>query len=139
MLTLDQILILTSATLVGVAVIGAYLSAADTATARHLAHVASPDHRHGRLLGQSGPPTVPILLGQGAGVPDTIRMPRPRPYTGDIPVLVVEGPPGTRGTLPADDLPLVRRPACSFCRDGQVIMARTACPWCGHERHQVAS
>lgn len=125
MLTSDQVAILLLAWVFAAGLVCAFVAAGAGAT--------MPRHAADRT-GPAGPPTGPILLGQGAGVPDTIRMPRPRPYTDGIPVLVVEGPPGARGTLPADGLPVEIKPSCSFCRDGLIVMARSECPWCGRVR-----
>ena len=69
-----------------------------------------------------------------------IEFPAPRPFTGGIPVLVVDGPPSTRGSLPAPGLPYDVRPSCSLCRDGQVVLAGTgACPWCGQTKVATTS
>lgn len=108
MLTSDQVAIVLLAWLFAAGIVVAFVRAAsiEPRQARHLA-----DHDEPR-----GPRTGPILLGQGAGVPDTIRLPRPRPYTAGIPVLAP-------------------RPACSLCRDGALVLANTGqCPWCGCER-----
>lgn len=86
-------------------------------------------------------PSAPIVVAQPstrrhvvdyAAAAAPIEMPTPRPYTGGIPVLVVDGPPSTRGSRAAPELPVERRAWCSLCRDGEVILAATgACPWCG--------
>lgn len=129
MLTVDQVAILVLAWVFAAGIVCAFVAAgAGPTMPRHVADRADP----------AGPSTAPILLGQGAGVPDTIRLPRPRPFTGGIPVLVVDGPPSGRGRIPVGPdfpAPVVRVPSCSLCRDGQVVMSRDgACPWCGHER-----
>ena len=135
MLTPDQVAILLLAWVGAATVVCLFLAAGTGPTMpRHGADVADPP---------AGPPTAPILLGQGAGVPDTIRLPRPRPYSGGIPVLVVDGPPSGHGRLPVGDdfpAPIVRVTSCSLCRDGQVVMSRDGiCPWCGHGRAAAAS
>ena len=68
-------------------------------------------------------------------VPATV--PTVRPCTGGIPVLVVDGPPGARGQMPATDLPegviVERRAHCSLCQDGAVPAPTRSggCAWCG--------
>ena len=126
MLTADQWAIVAGAW-VGCATLTAgwlLLTTEGTAPARHR---ADPDL----------PRTAPAPRGRRdlAAVATPIEFPAPRPFTGGIPVLVVDGPPSTRGTQPAPGLPYDVRPSCSLCRDGQVVLAGAGeCPWCGCAR-----
>lgn len=64
----------------------------------------------------------------------------PPPGGHDIPWLVVDSPPGARGTLPTPDLgvPVVRRWSCSLCRDGGDVIG-DSCIWCGIPHPRRAS
>lgn len=62
------------------------------------------------------------------------RSPAPdtRPIRRDdgIPALVVDSPPGARGRLPVQGLPVVRKPSCTLCGDGVDVIGEV-CIWCG--------
>lgn len=77
------------------------------------------------------------LAGPGVGLPTA---PTPAPPTAripaapdTIPALVVTSPPGARGVIPAQlTTPVITRPSCSLCMDGQHPLAGQPCVWCGH-------
>lgn len=139
MLTADQVAVLLVAAVGGAAIIGAYLAAIGDPYGRH-------DARTYGLADDEPEPlfdTVPIAFSRSVVGPEGRHLrPEPRtapipslpPGSGEIPLLLVDGPPSTRGRTPATGLPIEVRPSCSFCRDGVVVISAACCPWCGQGR-----
>ncbi len=124
-MTADQIAILLLGWVAAAGIVTAYYAA----TVRDLGgrHVAGPPAPR---PDPDEPATAPVPLAERL----TISFPAPRTYSGGIPLLHVDSPPGAHGHQPATDLPVARTWACSLCHDGTLTfgISRTGiCVWCG--------
>lgn len=71
--------------------------------------------------------TTPAAPWRRSPAPDT----RPIRQDDGIPALVVDSPPGARGRIPVQGLPVIRKPSCTLCGDGVDVIG-PVCVWCGH-------